>query len=895
MQRAGAGAAGARGARYLLAQGFTLSPGDTAGAARVLATGPLSIHSCRAAREFGADRLAVVTASVPGGGGALRARRAGVDAVGARLLAAAIASGFTAGGRRYEWLHGKFRSPQALFLAVDGGGGGAAAVRAWHIPPGAAAHEALVPHKYAARMDLAFSRTVPAGRCEPEGVLARTAPWALRAVPDVLSPAGVVMTDGCAGAGAGVMAAAAAAAAESAGVDGSSGGGGGGGGGGPPPSAFQGRLGGHKGVWYLDPTLPRHVITARPSQRKLEQPAGGAETTATQRDVEVVRVARDRGASSLNPQISLLLAGWGVPAAALRALAAQALARARGAGASPAAARAALDAAGDAADVAEARALLDAGLWGEHRLASLLKRISARELAAMGARARVPVPASRSVFVIADPTGTLREGDAYFWRSGAAAPLDGAVLLARNPCHHPDDLVLARGAAFAERARAAGGGAADVARARAWEAALRDVLVLPTAGASPAADALAGGDYDGDIVWVCWEPSLVAPVARAKAAVAARARAGAGAGGARDDAAPAAAAAAPRAPPSPAAAAAPRAPPSPAALAAIYVASLTDGALGYATNLHLAWVDKYLSSAAGAAGDDGAPPRALWEREPMALARLCRVLVDTAKTGTAQPLPDALKAVPYPHYLRGAEAAAGRRAVVHSRSALGLMYDDVAAALAGGGGGNGGGGGDAAGGGGGGSGGGGEASAHLVGLAPPAAAPPARPRMHPTLFLLSEAAGWRALAGLAEAHLSAFIADCMRGRGAPADADASASESGSGGSGDDADALWGGGGGGGGSSSHFLAARARARRRLLRVEPPGGGGGGGAAADDAWPQRGADKCTALALAYYRVAWARFDAPGSSRAEPHAFPWAVAGDVLAAAAAARAARAGSPRF
>ncbi len=124
--------------------------------------------------------------------------------------------------------------------------------------------------------------------------------------------------------------------------------------------------------------LPPRVLQVRPSQRKLRvgpgagAGAGAAAHSRTQADVEVLKVARARGDAAappphgaMNPQIMLLLEGWGVPRAALRARAAAALRALRDAAASPAHARAALDFAPDSEAKAEARGMLEAGLWGE--------------------------------------------------------------------------------------------------------------------------------------------------------------------------------------------------------------------------------------------------------------------------------------------------------------------------------------------------------------------------------------------------------------------------------------------------------------------------------------------------------------------------------------------------
>lgn len=39
----------------------------------------------------------------------------------------------------------------------------------------------------------------------------------------------------------------------------------------------------------------------------------------------------------------------------------------------------------------------------------------------------------------------------------------------------------------------------------------RDVIIFSSKGSRSLADKLSGGDYDGDIAWICWEPSIVDP------------------------------------------------------------------------------------------------------------------------------------------------------------------------------------------------------------------------------------------------------------------------------------------------------------------------------------------------------------------------------------------------
>ncbi|RYP25689.1 hypothetical protein DL768_011384 [Monosporascus sp. mg162] len=70
--------------------------------------------------------------------------------------------------------------------------------------------------------------------------------------------------------------------------------------------------------------------------------------------------------------------------------------------------------------------------------------------------------------------------------------LDGIdVLVARSPAHLPSDIQKVR-AVFKPELRH-----------------LKDVIIFPLKGDIPLADMLSGGDYDGDMAWVCWEPDIV--------------------------------------------------------------------------------------------------------------------------------------------------------------------------------------------------------------------------------------------------------------------------------------------------------------------------------------------------------------------------------------------------
>lgn len=117
------------------------------------------------------------------------------------------------------------------------------------------------------------------------------------------------------------------------------------------------------------------------------------------------------------------------------------------------------------------------------------------------AELHIEVPLSTYAFCIADPYGILKEDEVHFgFSSNWGDPrvgfednlLDNVdVLVGRLPAHLPSDI---------QRRRAV------------WKPELRhfkDVIVFSTQGDIPLAHMLSGGDYDGDMPWICWDPNIV--------------------------------------------------------------------------------------------------------------------------------------------------------------------------------------------------------------------------------------------------------------------------------------------------------------------------------------------------------------------------------------------------
>ncbi|KAK2748968.1 hypothetical protein FQN57_007251 [Myotisia sp. PD_48] len=109
---------------------------------------------------------------------------------------------------------------------------------------------------------------------------------------------------------------------------------------------------------------------------------------------------------------------------------------------------------------------------------------------------KIRIPESTYAYCIADPFGVLNEGEVHLafsgiWEDRYWELVDIDVLVARAPAHLPSDIQKRR-AVFHEKLRH-----------------FKDVIVFPTKGEVPLASLLSGGDYDGDEVWVCWDPALV--------------------------------------------------------------------------------------------------------------------------------------------------------------------------------------------------------------------------------------------------------------------------------------------------------------------------------------------------------------------------------------------------
>ncbi|KAK4231626.1 putative RNA-dependent RNA polymerase SHL2 [Podospora fimiseda] len=113
----------------------------------------------------------------------------------------------------------------------------------------------------------------------------------------------------------------------------------------------------------------------------------------------------------------------------------------------------------------------------------------------------IRVGRSAYIYMVVDFWGVLEENEVHVGFSSKFRDegddtsytllADCDVLVARSPAHFVSDVQKVR-AVFKSELHA-----------------LKDVIVFPRKGNVALADKLSGGDYDGDMAWVCWDPDIV--------------------------------------------------------------------------------------------------------------------------------------------------------------------------------------------------------------------------------------------------------------------------------------------------------------------------------------------------------------------------------------------------
>ena len=145
--------------------------------------------------------------------------------------------------------------------------------------------------------------------------------------------------------------------------------------------------------------------------------------------------------------------------------------------------------------------MLDAGFDPKTTkfLAKLIYEAQRKRCETLKDKLKISVGRSANLFMVADFLGILGENEVHVGFSTAFEADDewrktiiqGDVLVARSPAHFISDVQKVKAVFKPELAD------------------LTDIIIFSTKGDVPLADKLSGGDYDGDLAWVCWDPRLV--------------------------------------------------------------------------------------------------------------------------------------------------------------------------------------------------------------------------------------------------------------------------------------------------------------------------------------------------------------------------------------------------
>ncbi|KAK3905375.1 RNA dependent RNA polymerase-domain-containing protein [Staphylotrichum tortipilum] len=264
------------------------------------------------------------------------------------------------------------------------------------------------------------------------------------------------------------------------------------------PTAFQVRRAGAKGMLTVDPLLQGGSMCVRPSMVKFE---------SNDRELEICDVASKPMPMVLNRQLIKILEDMGAPDTWFLNLQGRELRRLRGI----------------TATVYNTANFLRSQKIGESiQLSGLLRHVEAmgidyrtdaflrgavevvllRELRLLKRRARIPVGKGMTLFGVMDETGFLEENQVYVTYDDESRhsepPGPGQVIVTRSPALHPGDVQLATNRLPPHDGHPL--------------AYHRNCIVFSKWGNRDLPSQLSGGDLDGDVFHVIWDPEVIETV-----------------------------------------------------------------------------------------------------------------------------------------------------------------------------------------------------------------------------------------------------------------------------------------------------------------------------------------------------------------------------------------------
>ncbi|EGR45650.1 uncharacterized protein TRIREDRAFT_67742, partial [Trichoderma reesei QM6a] len=291
------------------------------------------------------------------------------------------------------------------------------------------------------------------------------------------------------------------------------------------PSCFQGRLGSAKGMWLIDVDSDdeRDWVEIYPSQTKWECDFDDPH----HRTLEIRNWPSELKSASLNQQFIPILEAQSPEPDGMRRVMAEHLERALHADLGeqvaamkePMSLRLWIHQSGPSkndrlldgstkflAGLPDSNAdkvafLLDSGFDQKKMkyLQDIVWDMCKRKADVLKTKMNITVPCSAYIYMAADFTSTLEEDEVHlsfstkFQADGFSDTLlEGMdILVARVPAHLPSDIQRVKVVSRPELRK------------------LKDVIIFSTKGGVPLAHKLSGGDYDGDMAWVCWDQNIV--------------------------------------------------------------------------------------------------------------------------------------------------------------------------------------------------------------------------------------------------------------------------------------------------------------------------------------------------------------------------------------------------
>lgn len=264
------------------------------------------------------------------------------------------------------------------------------------------------------------------------------------------------------------------------------------------PTCFQIRWAGAKGMLSVDPSLEGNTICIRPSMLKFE--------SDDRVNLEICDVASKPMPMVLNRQLIKILEDMGAPPNWFLELQEREVRRLRGITASVYNTCSFLKAQSICESIQLPKFLRQTEMMGidyrtDRFLRSAIEAILLKELRLLKHKARIPVRKGMTLFGIMDETGYLEEGQVYVTYDTMQGrhcdpPGDGPVLVSRSPALYPGDIQLAHNTVPPD--------GHPLLRQR-------NCVVFSQWGDRDLPSQLSGGDLDGDVFHIIWDPDVVRP------------------------------------------------------------------------------------------------------------------------------------------------------------------------------------------------------------------------------------------------------------------------------------------------------------------------------------------------------------------------------------------------